>query len=99
MALTVVTGQEPIGNDIGIFSIGLGDVVKTNAMGVVTESYGEDLLRYMAAVGDDGDRDTDPCASITYKTSCGQYYYAPSGDELLPIFEEIASRIYTRISK
>lgn len=101
MALTVITGtsQEPLGHDIGIFSIGLGDVVKTNAMGVVTESYGEDLLRYMAAVGDDGDRDTDPCAGIAHKTSCGQYYYAPSGDELLPIFEEIASRIYTRISK
>lgn len=99
MALTTVAGSEPIGNDIGVFSIGLGSVVTVNASGVVTESYGEELLRYMAAVGDDGDRKTDPCLGVLHKTSCGQYYYAPSGEELLPIFEEIASRIYTRISQ
>ena len=97
-ALTEVTGDEPIGNDIGIFTIGLGAVVKESG-GVVTDTYGEDLLRYMAAVGDDGDRTTDPCATVDPKESCGQYYYAPSGEELLPIFEEIANRIYTRISQ
>lgn len=97
-ALTITTGDEPIGNDIGIFTIGLGEVVKESG-GVVTETYGEDLLRYMASVGDDGDRDTDPCDTVAPKTSCGQYYYAPTGEELLPIFEEIANRIYTRISQ
>jgi hypothetical protein len=97
-ALTEVTGDEPIGNDIGIFTIGLGAVVKESG-GVVTDTYGEDLLRYMASVGDDGDRTTDPCNSVAPKSSCGQYYYAPTGEELLPIFEEIANRIYTRISQ
>jgi len=81
--------DEPIGNDIAIYSIGLGDAI----------SYGEPLLRYMAAVGDDGDRNTDPCDGIPAKRSCGNYYYAATGDDLLPVFEDIASRIYTRITQ
>jgi len=81
--------DEPIGNDIAIYSIGLGDAI----------SYGEALLRYMAAVGDDGDRNTDPCKTTPAKKSCGNYYYAATGDALLPVFEDIASRIYTRITQ
>jgi hypothetical protein len=88
-ALTHSTNTlEPAGNDLAIYTIGLGDV-----------SAGESLLRYMAAVGDDGDRNTDSCFGVPAKRSCGQYYYAPSGDSLLPIFENIASRIYTRITE
>jgi hypothetical protein len=78
------------GNDIAIYSIGLGGGVGTT---------GETILRYMAAVGDDGDRQTDPCRGKSAGTNCGQYYYAPTGDQLLPIFEDIATRIYTRISE
>ncbi|MBN1373594.1 MAG: VWA domain-containing protein [Anaerolineaceae bacterium] len=81
--------NEPIGNDVAIYAIGLGDAI----------SYGESLLRYMAAVGDDGDRNTNPCALTTAKRSCGNYYYAATGADLLPIFEDIASRIYTRITQ
>jgi hypothetical protein len=106
---------EPLGNDIAIFSIGLGGVTPdqsyldnplANPLGQGLGS-GEKLLRYMAAVGDDGDRVTDPCRAggtinglpLTAKTSCGNYYYAPEGDGLLPIFEDIATRIYTRLSQ
>ena len=32
------------------------------------------------------------------KQSCGQYYYANTADELGPIFDSIASRIYTKIT-
>jgi len=85
---TSLNTHEPAGNDLAIYTIGLGDV-----------SAGENLLRYMAAVGDDGDRTTDPCSGVPAKRSCGQYYYAPSGNSLLPIFENIDSRIYTRISE
>lgn len=81
--------NEPRGNDIAIYSIGLN----------VQAGVAEDLLRYVAAVGDDGDRVTDPCSTTAPNTSCGQYYYAPSGGRLLAIFEDIASRIYTRISQ
>jgi hypothetical protein len=77
------------GNDIGVYTIGLGPG---------TALYGENLLRYMSAVGDDGDRDTDPCNGAAARTSCGQYYYAPAGSSLKPIFENIASRIYTRLT-
>ena len=85
--------KEPLANDIAIYSIGLGPAI----------SYGETLLRYMAAVGDDGDRVTDQCkdafgVSKPSKDSCGQYFYAATGDDLLPIFDNIASRIYTKIT-
>jgi len=33
------------------------------------------------------------------KTSCGNYYNAPGGPELTKVFEDIASRMFTRITK
>ncbi|MEA4909522.1 MAG: pilus assembly protein TadG-related protein [Anaerolineaceae bacterium] len=89
---------EPAGNDIAIYAIGLGDAGR-DLFG--TGPIGEQLLRYMAAVGDDGDRTTDPCAApgTGSNDNCGQYYYAPDGNALLPIFEDIATRIYTRIAE
>jgi hypothetical protein len=85
--------KEPTGNDIAIYSIGMGPAV----------AQGVPLLRYMAAVGDDGDRVTDPCLDsggtiYTFTKSCGQYYYAAGGAQLRPIFDSIASRIYTKIA-
>ncbi len=90
VALMVSTNpDEPTpGNDIAIYSIGLG---KADA--------GEHLLRYMANVGDDGSRENDPCDSIPAKAHCGNYYYAPNASYLSQIFENIADRIYTRISR
>ena len=56
----------------------------------------------MAAVGDDGDRVTDECVVggviVAWNVKCGQYYYAQTGNDLLPIFDSIASRIYTKIT-
>ncbi len=86
---------EPPGNDIALYSIALGGAGQT----VSGVAVGEELLRYMAAVGDDGDRTTDPCSGIASGENCGQYYFAPTGDALLPIFEDIAGRIYTRITQ
>jgi len=90
------------GSDISIYSIGLGDAGNTpfGASGPIAEY----LLRYMAAVGDDGDRDTDPCINglgvhEAAQTSCGQYYYAPSGAALRGIFNDISTRIYSRLTK
>lgn len=89
LALTRSTNQdEPRGNDVAVYSIGLGAV-----------SLGEPLLRYIAAVGDDGDRTTDPCATVASFRSCGQYYYTNNPEDLVPIFEDIATRIYTRITQ
>ena len=80
--------NEPAGEDIVIFSIGLG-----------AASGGEDLLRYMANVGDEGSRANDPCAGIDPLQMCGNYYYAPNASYLAQIFENIAGRIFTKISR
>jgi hypothetical protein len=61
-------------------------------------AYGAELLRYIAAVGDDGDPTTNPeCVGRAYTVSCGNYYFAPQGSALNKVFEDIASRIFTRL--
>jgi len=92
--LTSSNPNEPlVGNDIAIYSIGLG-------VAATPPDYdGEQLLRYMANVGDDGSRANDPCAGVPPQTNCGNYYYAPDASYLAQIFENIANRIYTRISQ
>jgi hypothetical protein len=80
--------NEPRGEDIVMYSIGLG-----------TASAGEPLLRYMANVGDEGSRANDPCDGIPALKNCGNYYYSPSAAYLNQIFESIANRIFTKISR
>jgi hypothetical protein len=79
--------DEPIGQDIVIYVIGLG-----------AASAGEDLLRYVANVGRDGDRENDPCDGVPAEQHCGNYYYSPNASYLGQIFEHIASQIFTKIS-
>jgi hypothetical protein len=90
-ALTSSTNLlEPKGNDISVYTIALGGGGRAGA----------GLLRYVAAVGDDGNRETDPCSGVNDPTvNCGQYYFAPDGAALQTIFEDIASRIYTKITR
>jgi hypothetical protein len=87
------------GQDAVIFSIGLGEAVTNYTKGGAVDQ-GEQLLRYIAAVGDDGDPSSDPCAPFASGDDCGNYYFVldPSGGELLDVFEAIASRIFTRIT-
>jgi hypothetical protein len=91
-----VHDDEPKGNDIAIYTIGLG---LDNIRNSTDRKNADYFLRYMAAVGDDGDRTTDACEGVAYGSSCGQYYFAPNGDALKTVFEDIASRIYTRINQ
>lgn len=106
--------NERMGNDIAIYTVGFGDGVlfvhpnapnsdRTNCNLADTTHQtacpGANLLRYMASVGDDGDRTTDPCTGRGAKESCGQYYFAQAAQDLLPIFQDIASRIYTKIAE
>jgi hypothetical protein len=81
--------NEPLGEDIIIYTIGLG----------VAAQAGEPVLRYMANIGDDGERPNDPCATTAAYHPCGNYYYAPSAAYLNQIFESIANRIFTKISR
>jgi Flp pilus assembly protein TadG len=47
-----------------IFTIGLGnEILAVDDDPVTPKPYGASLLRYMAAIGDDGDADTDLCAT------------------------------------
>jgi hypothetical protein len=88
------------------FTIGLGDQVTASTAcdpyyaGSCEPNQGEELLRFIAGVGDDGDPDTDPCidAGAGIAESCGNYYFAQGGLDLIAIFEAIASRIFTRIT-
>jgi PKD repeat protein len=56
---------------------------------------GELFLRYTAAVGDDGNPNTDPCLGLASGYNCGNYYFAPDGSSVGPIMLDVASRIYT----
>ena len=87
----------PGGQGAVIFSIGLGDAVINYTKGGDVDQ-GEKFLRYVAAVGDDTDPASDPCATAGVGVSCGNYYFSPTGSGLLKVFEAIASRIYTRIT-
>jgi hypothetical protein len=65
---------------------------------------GELFLRYLADIGDNGEIDpigstnANPCYTALSGVQCGNYYFAPSGNELLGIFLQIAGRIFTRLS-
>jgi hypothetical protein len=82
--------DEPTGEDMVIYSVALGAAAAQ-----------PEVLRYMANVGDEGDRDpaTDLCNGIPANQNCGNYYFAPTGAYLDQIFESIASRIFTKISR
>jgi hypothetical protein len=87
-----------------IFTIGLGDLVTNSTTcdpfygGGCEPDAGEELMRWIAAVGDDGDPSTDPCAATGVGVSCGNYYFSPTGAGLQAVFEAIASRIFTRLT-
>jgi len=85
------------GQSAAIFTIGLGPLVLRSSGG--SKPDGGALLRYIAAVGDDGDPATDLCQGITdYTVWCGNYYYSPTGSRLDKVFEDIASRLFTRLT-
>jgi hypothetical protein len=89
-----------IGQGALVFTIGLGNGVLDSQNEAHGRPYGASLLRYIANVGYDGDPDpaTDPCKDVAdYGDWCGNYYFAPTGPELVNIFEDIASRIFTRL--
>jgi hypothetical protein len=90
-----------------IFTIGLGDLTVNSpacwaGYGSCDADLGEQLMRYIAGAGDDGDPGTppalDPCDGVASGTDCGNYYFSPTGAGLRRVFEAIASRIFTRLT-
>ncbi len=96
--LSPAAGCNSAGQGAVVFSIGLGgQVLSADSEG---RAYGASLLRYIAAVGDDGDPATDLCASVPNpRTWCGNYYFSPTGSQLDRVFEDLASRIFTRLAQ
>ncbi len=85
-----------------MFAIGLGPTVVTSPVDGSGVAYGDTLLRYVGAVGDDGDPGTDPCSTVTYPGTdynCGNYYFSSTGSGLNAVFQQIASRVFTRLAK
>lgn len=83
-----------------IFTIGLGEEVQNTYTEINGKPYGATLLRYIAAVGYDGNPNTDLCENVPdYEESCGNYFFAPEGGQLNEVFEAIASRIFTRLTR
>ncbi len=93
------------GQDAVIFTIGLGDLVTNSTAcdpfygGSCEPDQGEKLLRWIAGLGEDANPDNPYCAGAPVGTNCGNYYFSPTGSGLLPVFEDIASRIFTRITR
>ncbi len=89
-----------------IYAIGLGQLMVSNFDGGDADA-GDRLLRYIAAVGDDGNPETDFCAGVAVPAlttgndsySCGNFYFSEFGTGLTAVFESIASRIFTRLTK
>jgi hypothetical protein len=91
----------PLGNYIVTFAIGLGADVTSYSFGGDPDA-GEKVLRYIANVGYNGKLDlgaSDLCQGIPSGQACGNYFFAPEPSGLDQIFEEIASRIFTRITR
>ncbi|NPA30822.1 MAG: hypothetical protein GXO37_02345 [Chloroflexi bacterium] len=53
-------------------------------------------------MGDDNDPTTNLCDRPPYNSNyaldCGNYYYRSSGADIAEVFDEIARRIFTRLS-
>ncbi|MFN2298851.1 MAG: hypothetical protein ACK2UB_08375 [Anaerolineales bacterium] len=85
------------GQGATMYVIGLNDnilILDDNLDVNQRKPYGASLLRFLAALGDDGDADTDPCAGETdFSQSCGNYYYAPESADLEGIFGSIYTSI------
>jgi hypothetical protein len=88
-----------------IYAIGLGRLVVNFSYGL--PDSGDRTLRYIAAVGDDGNAVTDQCAALPAPTltpgndsyNCGNYFFSEFGTGLTSVFESIASRLFTRLTQ
>jgi hypothetical protein len=90
-----------------IYAIGLGRLVVNFTAGGDPDA-GDHTLRYIAAVGDDGDATTDPCVGVPVPSpltpgndsySCGNYFFSEFGTGLTAVFDSIASRLFTRLTQ
>jgi hypothetical protein len=104
-------GNCPVGGGDGavIFTIGYGEGVinyhpDPDTDPPISLDVGEQLLRYLAKVGLDGNPNDfnttdDPCFGQANGEDCGNYYFASTEAELDIVFRAIADRIFTRLTQ
>jgi hypothetical protein len=101
------------GQDALIFTIGLGDQVINTAYGqpdageqllryianVGSDGHPDPEWDGGSGLTELWDRCLagPPVGPAPAAQNCGNYYFAPTGDQLVTIFEDIADRIFTRI--
>jgi hypothetical protein len=89
------------GRDAVLITVGLGNeilVMDEDRNPADRKPYGASLLRYLAAIGDDGDADTDPCSlGSDYTKNCGNYFYAADGSDMEWIFKAVYTRMLNLI--
>ena len=95
VTFTNCADAEPGSDDTGVWNTYYDDSTPARTC---RNDLGEQLLRYVAAAGDDGDPSTDPCASTPSGNDCGNYYYRSDASNLGEVFSDIAKRIYTKIT-
>ncbi len=98
-----VKGMEAI-----MYAVGIGEeVISTDVSESGDPPAGAMFLRYAAAAGDDHDPRTDICQAegkpfrppaSQNKQKCGNYFWIRSGSDISAVFDEIARRIFTRLS-
>lgn len=93
------------GNQAVIFTICLGDACINYDRGGEPEDsenrkIGGELLQFIAAITWVADElpGGDPCADFGPEEDCGNYFFVADKSKLEGVFEEIASRIYTKLN-
>lgn len=104
MSEAIARGCATKGLEALMFAVGIGEeVISTEVSEPGDPPAGAFFLRYVAALGDDADPSTDPCKGKPYipsgdRQQCGNYYWLRSGSDIAAVFDEIARRIFTRLS-
>ncbi len=96
------SGCSGAGQGSVLFAVGLGSQITNSKDDNGVLNYGDNLLRYIGAVGDDGNPLTNACDGVAIDASgydCGNYYFTPTGAGVDDVFQSITSRIYTRLTK
>jgi hypothetical protein len=86
-----------------IFAVGLGEYLAELPYNEPVSDVGGQLLRYIARVGYNGDprfTSDSPCEAVSTDVhiTCGNYYFTSDGTGLGNIFQDIADRIFTRLT-
>jgi len=82
----------------GLTTFGSRDACQTQNVGPVNNTYNKDGSVAPAAVMSASEI-AEEWGQLRANLSCGNYYYSPNADQLQFVFDDIASRMFTRLSR